>query len=157
MFEQRAPRLALVPLFLGVAATLDIGQFGAARALGEEKDITVEVYFASEHVPEGLKAGAKVDLMRVDGKTVTRTGKVSYVTTVLSTDIEVASITRVEKPKTPEQAVKVVFQVTPDRAGFIERAKSRLVTVVETTLEGGKKETKRPVTLRLELTRPEND
>ena len=119
-----------------------------------DETTTVEVYFASEHVPVGLKAGSRVDLMRVDGKSVTPSGKVSYTTTRLAQDIEVVSVTKVEKPKGPEQAVKVELRVTKAHAATIETAKARLVTVTETTSDGQTKTERRRVPLRLELAKP---
>jgi hypothetical protein len=121
-------------------------------AQGADETTKVEVYCASEHVPDGLKADARVDLMQVLGKTVTATGKVSYTMTGVAQDIEVVSVNSVEKPKTPEQAVKVELRVTKAQAGPIERAKARVVTVTEATSDGQTKTEKKPVPLRLEPT-----
>jgi hypothetical protein len=123
---------------------------GAAAGQGAEEKTKVEVSLASEHVPADLKAGARVDLLRVDGKTAA--GRVVlYRTTTVVPNIEVASVTRAaEKPKEPEQAVKVELLATKEQAALIEKAKRTLVTVVETR-PGAPPETKRrPVTLRLE-------
>jgi hypothetical protein len=119
-----------------------------------DETTTVEVYFASEHVPVGLKAGCRVDLMRVDGKSITPSGKVSYSTSGLAQNIEVVSVTTLEKPKGREQAVKVELRVTKAQAAMIERAKARLVTVTETTSDGQTKTERRRVPLRLELAKP---
>jgi hypothetical protein len=121
-------------------------------ATGQEK-ATIEVYFATEHVSESLKAGAQVDLKRVSGKTVTPNGKVTYSTDTLASNIEVASITIVEKPKSPEQAVKVELRVTKDQAAKIERAKTQLVTTMETAADGRVESKKKPITFRLEQTK----
>jgi hypothetical protein len=58
----------------------------------------------------------------------------------------------VEKPKTPEQTVKVEFRVTKDRAALIETAKLKVVSTVTTTSDGGTIAEKRPLTFRLQLT-----
>jgi hypothetical protein len=122
-------------------------------AQGADETTKVEVYCASEHVPDGLKAGARVDLMQVVGKSVTASGKVSYSTTGVAQDIEVVSVNAVEKPKAPEQAVKVELRVTKAQAAAIERAKARLVTVTEATSGGQTKTERKPVPLRLEPTK----
>jgi outer membrane lipopolysaccharide assembly protein LptE/RlpB len=46
-------------------------------ARGADETTTVEIYCAAEHVPTGLKEGARVNLIMVVGKTATPTGKVS--------------------------------------------------------------------------------
>jgi hypothetical protein len=146
MFKQCTVALALLTVW-GVAVR------GAPGPRADETT-TVVVYFASEHVPVGLKAGTRVDLMRVEGKSVTPSGKVSYTTNGLAQDIEVVSVTTVEKPKVPEQAVKVELRVTKADAATIEKAKARLVTVTEATSDGQTKTERRPVPLRLEPTKP---
>jgi hypothetical protein len=113
------------------------------------------VYCAAEHVPDGLKPGARVDLMQVVGKTVTPSGKVSYSMSGLAQGIEVVSVTTVEKPKVPDQAVKVELRVTKFQAAVIERAKARLVTVIEATSGGQTKRERKPIPLRLEPTKAE--
>jgi len=45
---------------------------GAAHGKG-----VVEVHLSAEHIPAGLKSGDKVVVMRVNGKSVTRQGKVA--------------------------------------------------------------------------------
>ena len=123
---------------------------GLAR--GAEETTTVEIYCASEHVPEGLKEGARVNLMMVVGKTATPAGKVSYSTKPVVKDIEVASVKQVDKPKEPDQAVKVELKVTTDQAAAIEKVKAQLVTTV-TTADGTTKSEKKPIPLRLEPTK----
>jgi hypothetical protein len=141
MVRQRFVALALA------AACFAPGPASAQRA---EEKVKVEVAFAAEHVPADLKAGARVDLQRVDGKTAT--GKVVlYRTAIVVPDIEVASVTRAaEKPKDPEQAVKVELLATKEQAALIEKAKRALVTVVETRPGAPPETQRRPVTLRLE-------
>jgi hypothetical protein len=94
-----------------------IGSGGAAGApvTGADEKTTVEMYFGAEYLPEGLKPGAKVDLQVVKGKTATPTGIVSYSTFVLVTNIEVVSLTPMEKPPVPEQAFKVELRETKPR------------------------------------------
>lgn len=124
-------------------------------ARGQDETTKVEVSCAAEHVPDGLKAGARVDLMQVVGKSVTSTGKVSYSTNGVAQDIEVVSVTKVEKPKVPDQAVKVELRVTKAQAVVIERVKARLVTVTEATSDGQSKTVTKPVPLRLQPTKAE--
>lgn len=138
MFKQCAVALVLLAML------------GFAVRAGETT--TVEIYCATENVPDGLKVGSRVDLMRVDGKTVTPAGKVSYTTTSLAQDIEVVSAKAMEKPKSPYLAVKVELRVTKAQAMLIERTKARFVTVTEATSDGQTKTERRPVPLRLELT-----
>jgi hypothetical protein len=136
-----------------VLALLAVGYGDAvAAARGAEETTTVEVYVATEHSPEGLKAGAKVNLLSVNGKTVIPNGKVHYRTSTLAADVEVASVTQVEKPNSPAEAVKVELKVTKDQAAKIEMAKAHRVTVVERSPDGPKTE-KRPLTFRLEPTK----
>jgi hypothetical protein len=139
------------------AVALALLAVGGIAARGQDQTTKVEVSCAAEHVPDGLKAGARVDLMQVIGKSVTRTGKVSYSTSGLAQDIEVVSVTKVKKPKVPEQAVKVVLRVTRAQAAAIERAKARLVTVTQATSDGQSKTVRKPVPLRLQLTKGEKE
>jgi hypothetical protein len=126
---------------------------GGVTAQGADETTTVEVYCASEHVPNGLKAGARIDLVLVVGKSVTASGKVSYSTTGVAQDIEVVSVNAVEKPKAPEQAVKVELRVTKAQAAAIARSQARLVTVTEATSDGQTRTERKPVPLRLEPTK----
>jgi hypothetical protein len=142
--------LALLAVCCGASVAQAQGQPDPAKAPGAAEKATVEVYVATEHVPTGLKPGAAVDLKVVSGKTVAPTGRVSYNTTTLAPDAEVASVTPVEKPQALERAVRVELRVTKGQAAAIERAKARLVTSVETTPGGRTKAEKKPVTFRLE-------
>jgi len=65
------------------------------------------------------------------------------------------SVVNVEKPKSPEQAVKVQLQTTKEQAGLIERVKAQFVATYETTGDGRAEMKKTPVTLRLEFPKPE--
>lgn len=127
---------------------------GTGIAVAQDKS-TVEVQLASENVPEGLKAGAKVDLKMITGKTVTATGKASIITNTLVADIEVAAVTKVEKPKSPEQAIKVELRVTKEQAAKIENVKKQTVTTMVTKPGGGRETVQMPVPLRIEMSKPE--
>ena len=122
-------------------------------AVRADDTITVEIYCATEHVPAGLKAGNHVDLFKVSGKTVTPAGKVSYTTNGMAQNIEVVSVTAVENPKTPEEAVKVELQVTKGLAAAIDKVKKQLVSVTEATSDGQSKTQAKPIPFRLELTK----
>jgi hypothetical protein len=98
---------------------------------------TVDVSLAKEHVPDGLKAGAHVDLDYVASMTKTPTGKVAYSTWGVTQDAVVVSVTEVEKPQTPEDGVKVELQVPKDQLTRIEQLKKRLVRVSERIPGGG--------------------
>src|SRR5262249_40384561 len=86
--------------------------------------VKLEGAFASEHVPNGVKAGDRVDLVVVLSATTTKTGLASYSTRPVVQKVEVASVTKVEKPKTPEEAVKVELWLTKDDAARVERLKA---------------------------------
>lgn len=133
----------------GCTLALALLAVSAVAGQGAIETTLVEVYCASEHVPDGMKPGARVDLMIVSGKTVTRTGKVNFNLNSVAKNMELVSINKEEKPKTPEQAVKVELRVTKAQAVAIEKIKSQFVTVIETTTDGKKKTEKRPVPLRI--------
>ena len=116
---------------------------------------TLDVYFATEHVPAGLKAGNNVDLFKVLGKTVTPAGKVSYTTGGLAQNLEVLSVTAVPNPKTPEEAVKVELKATKAQAKAIQAVMAKLVSVTEATSDGQSKTVAKPIPLRLELSKPQ--
>jgi len=111
----------------------------------------VDVYLAAEHAPTGLKSGDKVVVLRVNGKTVTRKGRVAYTCAVVVPEATAVGVVNVEKPKSPEQAVKVQLQTTKDQAALIERVKTQTVTTYETSSDGRAEARKSPVTLRLEF------
>jgi hypothetical protein len=121
----------------------------------QETKVKVEVHLAAEHAPEALKAGSRADLKMVLGSAKTKTGKATYSTSPLADGVEVVSVKREKKPADPDKAVLVELRTTKAHAEKIERAKARLVTVVES--DGGKPVSrKRPVPLRLELAKPDN-
>jgi hypothetical protein len=155
VFQPNALLLAHLAVCCGGAFAQEKGQPDPGKAPGAGEKATVEVYLAAEHLPKGLKAGDRADLHRVNGKTVTGTGKVSYSVATVAPDVEVVSVTRVDKPKAPEQAVKAVLRVTKSQAAMIERAKAQLVTERQTTPDGGVKREQKPVTFRLEPAIPE--
>ena len=140
--------LAVLALGYGPAAAQETGKPDAAKA-------KVQVTVATEHVPEGLKAGDRVDLTWVSGKAATATGRVSYMTRPIVLDVAIVSVTRVETPKAPEQAVQVELLVPKDQAAKVEQFKTRLVTVSESVPGAPPRTTKKPVPLRLE--RPKTD
>jgi hypothetical protein len=149
-------------VFRFVFATLSVAALcsGAGTAqerkpAGADGPVTVEVTLAPEHVPEGLKPGARADLVTVTGKTVARGGQVRYVTSGLARDVEVAAVARPERPADPERPVRVELRVTREQAALVDKAKKKLVNVTETPPGGGAPETKqKPVQLRLELAAP---
>jgi hypothetical protein len=114
----------------------------------------VDVYLSTEHAPTGLKTGDKVMLMRVNGKSVTPKGKTAYACAVVVPEAVVVGVVDVEKPKSPEQAIKVQLQTTKDQAKQIERIKVQVVTTYE-SIDGHTEAKKTPVTLRIELPKPE--
>jgi hypothetical protein len=141
------PALSLGTLALLVAA-------GLAQDKVPERT-KVEPSLAAEHVPNGLKAGTRVDLNMVTATTIRANGFVAYSTTALAPDVEVTSVTKLEKPKAPEEAVKVELLVTKEQAARIEKAKAQLVTVVERVPGGKPKTTQKSVPLRLEVPKPD--
>jgi hypothetical protein len=144
-------------LLVGLALVALVGDPGPAqeKAKAEPAErVKVVAFFAAEHVPVGLKAGTRVDLKVVVGKTVSPRGLVAYNTTTLVADIEVASVTPVEKPDTPDKAVKVELLVPKGQAERVEKTRDHLVTVIETVSGGTPERKTKPVTLRLELPEP---
>jgi hypothetical protein len=126
----------------------------ASVAVADDKT-TVEVFFAAENVPEGLKVGDKVDLKAITGKSVTGTGVTSLTTMNVVQNIEVASIAKVEKPKSPEEALKVEVRATKEQAEKIERFKKQMVTTVVRNPGGAPEQKRMPIPLRLELSKGE--
>ena len=117
--------------------------------------VKVEVLLATEHVPEGLKAGTRVDLKMVTGKTVGPKGLTAYTTSLVAPDVEVVAVRTVDKPVTPEAAVWVQLLVAKDTAGRVEKTRDHMVTVVEREADGSVVRRMKPVTLRLELPKPD--
>jgi hypothetical protein len=136
-----------------LAATALVAAVGTVRALDKITDdrVKVDVLLADEHVPKGLKAGTRADLKMVQGKTSTPNGLTMYRSSLVAADVEVASIDTVDKPATPEGAVKVQLLVSKDVAEKIVKTRDRLVTVIERKVDGVAETKKKPVTLRLEL------
>lgn len=148
--------LTLVAVNINPCVVSMQGQAHAIKFLVSEDTVTVELFFAKEHVPSDLKSGSHVHLLAVKGKSVTSTGKTTYMTSVLARNLEVESVTNIEKPKSEEAAVKVVFNVSKEIAIKIVKAKEQLVTVYETSSDGQKKMEKRHLTFRLELMKNNN-
>jgi hypothetical protein len=139
-------RLLLAGIWLIALAGLVPGQEGKA-----DDRVKVDVLLSEENVPKGLKAGNRVDLKMVTGKSITPKGVVSLNTVPVAPDLEVASVTNVEKPATPLAAVKVQLLVPKDLAAKVEKTRDRMVSVVERTKDGGVVRKMIPVILRLEL------
>jgi hypothetical protein len=137
---------------IGLVATLG---FVPAQDKKDDDRVKVEVRLATEHVPKDLKAGTRVDLKMVTSKTVGPNGLTAYGTAPVAADIEVASVETVDKPATPEAAVRVQLLVPKDMAGKVEKARDHQVPVVERKGDGSVERKMKPVTLRLELPTPE--
>ena len=137
---------------IGLVATT-----GLALAQDKVTDdrVKVEVLLATEHVPKDLKVGTRLDLKMVTGKTVGPRGLTLYTAPLVAADVEVASVTPVDKPATPEAAVRVQLLVPKDMAEKVEKTRDRMVTVVERLGNGGVERKMKPVTLRLELPKPD--
>jgi len=131
---------------------LEAKKDNAPAAIDQAK---VEITLSSEHSPEKLKAGDRVHIKRVNGMTVTKTGLKNYTTATVVKNAEVVSVIPIEKPKSPDEALKVVLKVPEAQAARLEKMKSALATVFESKPGGGKGEMKKkPVILRLELSNP---
>jgi hypothetical protein len=118
--------------------------------------VKVEVPFATEHVPDGVKAGAKVNLTYVVSNTTA--GRMThYRTAPVVPDVEVAAITKVEKSATPEEAVKVEFLVTKEQADKIKMFKEKLVTRVERQPGQPPVAVKKALTFRIEVPKPKEE
>jgi hypothetical protein len=139
-------RLLLVGIGLVAIAGLIPGQDQKA-----DDRVKVEIHLATENVPVGLKAGTRVDLKLVTGKTVGPKGLTLYSTSLVAADIEVASLVNVDKPATPEAAVRAQLLVAKDMAGKVEKTRDQMVNVVERQPNGLVVNRMKPVTLRLEL------
>jgi hypothetical protein len=119
----------------------------------QQEKVKVEVPFAMEHVPDGVKAGAKVNLTYVVSKT-TAGRLTNYRTAPVVPDVEVAAIIKVEKPTTPEEAVKVEFLVTKEQADKIKMFKEKLITRVEREPGQPPVTVKKPLTFRIDVPKP---
>jgi hypothetical protein len=143
--------LASLALLTGLPAAQEKGQPDPAKSPAAGETVVVEVSLATEHVPEGLKAGDRVDLKNVLSKTTGPRGLVYYNARTIAPDVEVVSVTRVEEPKDPEMAVKVELRMPKPQAERVETIKKRLVTVVLRIPGGGTETRQKPLTLLLEL------
>jgi hypothetical protein len=113
--------------------------------------VKVEIFLATEHVPKDVKAKTRVDLKMVTGKTVAPNGFTVYRASLVAANVEVASVTAVEKPVTPEGAMRVELLVDKGLASKIEKTRDHMVTVRERLGNGTSVRNTKPVTLRLEL------
>src|SRR5262245_21934541 len=102
-----------------------------AQEKGNDEKPKVEVALAAQHVPDGLKAGSRADLVMVVSTTVTATGLATVRTAPLAAGTEVLSVKREEKPADPLKAVLLELGVTKEQAAKIEKAKLHMVSVVE--------------------------
>jgi hypothetical protein len=137
---------------IGLVATVGLVPAQNKKADGRVK---VEVLLATQHVPKGLKAGTRVDLKMVMGKTVGPRGLTLYRARLVAAGVEVASVARVDKPATPEAAVRVQLLVAKDMAGKVQKTRDHMVTVIERQADGSVERKRKPVTLRLELPKPD--
>jgi hypothetical protein len=137
---------------IGLVAT--VGLVPAQDPKADDR-VKVEVLLATEHVPQGLKAGTRVNLKMVTGKTVGPKGRAVYATGLVAEDVEIASVAPVDKPANPEAAVRVYLLVAKDVAKKVEKIGDHLVTVVDRQGDGSVERKKKPVTLRLEPREPD--
>ena len=140
-------------LLLSAVVLVALGAASPGQEKGDNEKAKVEVALAAQHVPEGLKAGSRADLLMVLSTIVAPSGLTSMRTAPLAAAAEVLSVKREEKPADPLKAVVVELRVTKEQAAKIEKIKTHLVTVVERK-DGKIHKTKRPVLLRLELAKP---
>jgi len=110
----------------------------------------VEVLFAKDQVPDDLKPGVKVDLRRVDSQTTTATGRVSIRSSVIVPGLEVVSVTKVDKPKAPDEAIKVELKGSKDQIEKVNKYKDQKVKVVERAPGGVPESKEKRIPLRLE-------
>jgi hypothetical protein len=141
-------------LLAGIGLVATVGLVPAQDKKADDR-VKVEVLLATEHVPEGLKAGTRVDLKMVTGKTINPRGETAYVASLVAAAVEVASVEPVDKPAAPEAAVRVQLLVAKDSAERVEWHRDRKVTVFERQPDGSRVRQTKPVTLRLELPKPD--
>ncbi len=141
-------------LLAGIALVATVG-LGPGQDKKADDRVKIEVFLATEHVPKELKAGTRVDLKMVMGKTVAPNGLTVYRASLIVADVEVASVASVDKPATPEGAVQVQLLVPKDMAGKVEKTRDHMVSVVERQADGSVERKKKPVTLRLEPAKPD--
>ena len=141
-------------LLAGIGLVATAGLVPAQDKKADDR-VKVEVLLATEHLPKGLKAGTRVDLKMVTGKTVGPRNLTDYNTSPVAADLEVAEVTTVEKPANPEAAVRVQLLVGKDLAEKVKKIRDEVVSVVERKGDGTVVRKMKPVTLRLELSKPE--
>lgn len=115
----------------------------------------VEVQLAVEHVPEGLKAGSRVNLLYVTSVNKRKGAKAPYTTRPIAEGLKVVGVRRQEKPADPAKAVSVELQGTQEQAARIETTKTRVVDWAERGPDGKYAITRRPLILRLESATPQ--
>ena len=141
-------------LLIGIGLVATVGLVWAQDKKADDR-VKVEVLLATEHLPKDLKAGARVDLKMVTGKTTGPKGLTAYTTSLVAADVEIASVESVEKPANPEAAVRVQLLVPKDMAEKVEKTRDHKVKVVERKDDGSVESKLKPVTLRLELPKPD--
>src|SRR5262249_19826639 len=87
----------------GIGLVATVGLVAAQDKKADDR-VEVEVHLATEHVPTGLRAGARVDLKMVTGKTIRPKGLTVYKAGLVAAGLEVASVAPVDQPATPEAA-----------------------------------------------------
>ncbi len=132
-----------------MAACCGSGVASAKAPPPQESLVKVELVLAAEHVASDLKAGTKVDLEQVTAK-VGSGSFVDYKTKKILRELEVASVTKAEKPSDPEKAVTVVLKVTSDQAKQIEKLKTEQAPYEERKLGAAGTTVTKPVVFRLE-------
>ena len=136
------------------AAPAPTNSAAPAAAPTAKTDVSnVSVSLAAEHVPAGLKAGDKVTIQAVMGKTVGPNGITAYRTSDIASNATVVSVKHEPKPATPEQAFTVVLAVTKEQAAKIDEYKAHLVSVMEKKPDGTVAQTRKPVPLRVVLSK----
>ena len=140
-------------LLVGVGLVAAVG-FVPAQDKKTDDRVKVDVLLATEHEHKGLRAGTRLDLKMVAGKTVGPNGLTIYNAPLVAADVEVASVELVDKPENSEAAVRVQLLVPKDLAGKVEKTRDRMVTVAERQADGSVERKLKPVTLRLELPKP---
>lgn len=137
-------------LLAGIGLVAMLGLVPAQEKKPDDR-VKVEVLLATEHVPRGLKAGTRADLKMVTGKTVAPRGRTVYTTAVVVPNVEVVSVASVDRPATPEAAVRVQLLLARDMARKVEKVRDHMVTVVERQRDKSTRSIKKPIPLRLEL------
>jgi len=155
MFIRLFASLALLAVGINASLAQDNAKPMPPKQASGEESAKVEVAFAIVHVPQALKAGMKVDLEHVTSAIITGTGEAIYNPIPVVAGLEVVSVTKMEKPADPEQAVKVELKGTKQQIDKVVAIKSRVVNVSGKRPDGSFGPMQKPPTLRLELAKSE--